>query len=596
MFYSHQLLARKAPLGQIWMAATMHAKINRKKLNKLNIIKICEEILNPAIPMALRLSGILMGGVVIVYERKVKLLYDDVSRLLVEINEAWKVKSAPDPTVLPKGKSQAKRNEITIPNKERGSIEEDIGNSYQSTATTATRFHRSAYFSMRLDTLDLGNERIEEEDPSVHHHQADPDNITLPERFQADAVPHNQYERFEGDEETQVNGTSGDCAQFGKPSPPPPNETTIDDIIEDQHPEHPVIQQSNDNMNAREEPQRRRPAKRKRGKPIQMDFEQTMIPSLNYQNWLQDPSDLVSRRGGIQKVQKRHDIMSSFKIVNLMEVPPVALYGGLLSTVNKDIYYPSSLLDLWIKSTQPPHDSPSVRISADHPPEPSSTSPPGVQNNEFTGHGSEEFGDGRLDNILYDSQGKLLPVGEELPENIPGYNGTPQIHVVQPEIFPGGGDNSYSVRTASEHGHSSHSDLEGGRDTKRKRSSSRKSGGGLHGLPENEKFNRLSDFAPTPDQELLVETGPTPTQGNPNHSSDKITKSIQAQMKAHFDTHKSASGAPQFVSLDILAAGMTKKSAAILFYQTCVLATRDVLRVEQKEPYGEILIFRGPEM
>jgi hypothetical protein len=92
MFYSHQLLARKAPLGQIWysishlhlnfltcifmlflqiwtnyafefshiscflllllkwetiiafvwwrMAATMHAKINRRKLNKLNIIKI----------------------------------------------------------------------------------------------------------------------------------------------------------------------------------------------------------------------------------------------------------------------------------------------------------------------------------------------------------------------------------------------------------------------------------------------------------------------------------------------------------------------------------------------------------------------------
>lgn len=44
-------------------------------------------------------------------------------------------------------------------------------------------------------------------------------------------------------------------------------------------------------------------------------------------------------------------------------------------------------------------------------------------------------------------------------------------------------------------------------------------------------------------------------------------------MKAHFDTHKSASGAPQFVSLDILAAGMTKKSAAILFYQTCGIFT-----------------------
>lgn len=83
MFYSHQLLARKAALGQIWMAATMHAKMNRRKLDKLNIIKICEEILNPSVPMALRLSGILMGGVVIIYERKVKLLYDDVTRLMV---------------------------------------------------------------------------------------------------------------------------------------------------------------------------------------------------------------------------------------------------------------------------------------------------------------------------------------------------------------------------------------------------------------------------------------------------------------------------------------------------------------------------------
>lgn len=36
-------------------------------------------------------------------------------------------------------------------------------------------------------------------------------------------------------------------------------------------------------------------------------------------------------------------------------------------------------------------------------------------------------------------------------------------------------------------------------------------------------------------------------------------------MRAHFDTP----GAPQFESLDILAAGMTRKSAAQLFYQTC---------------------------
>jgi len=51
-----------------------------------------------------------------------------------------------------------------------------------------------------------------------------------------------------------------------------------------------------------QEPQRRGPAKRKRGKPIQMDYEQTMIPGPNYQNWLKNPADLVSRRGGMEKV------------------------------------------------------------------------------------------------------------------------------------------------------------------------------------------------------------------------------------------------------------------------------------------------------
>lgn len=59
------------------------------------------------------------------------------------------------------------------------------------------------------------------------------------------------------------------------------------------------------------------------------------------------------------QLRQRHDIMSSTKIANLMEAPPVALNGGLLSSVNKDIYYPAPLLDLWIKSTQPPHNSPS---------------------------------------------------------------------------------------------------------------------------------------------------------------------------------------------------------------------------------------------
>ncbi|XP_045831036.1 sister chromatid cohesion 1 protein 1 [Trifolium pratense] len=590
MFYSHQLLARKAPLGQIWMAATMHAKINRKKLSKLNIIKICEEILNPAIPMALRLSGILMGGVVIVYERKVKMLYDDVSRLLVEINEAWKVKSGPDPTLLPKGKSQAKRSAITMPDIEQMTIEME-----QSHQSNATWFQHSNYVSMTLDDVqepDLGNR-----DSGDDHHQAALEDINLPEPFQYNTDPPNQNERFDaGDDETQWNVTSGDYGQFPSvhiPSPPPPDDP---ERVEDQHPEHPSSQQHNDNINAREEPQRRRAAKRKRVKSIEMDYKQTVIAAPTYQSWLQDPSALVSKRGRMEKLQQRHFIMSSTKIANLTEVPPGVIKDGLFSIVNKDIHYPTPAVDSWIKSTQPPHDSPSVSISPQHPPEPSS--PPGVHNNDSEGYVSEDL-DNRLNNIIKASREMQVT---QIPDNglrVP--DGTPHASSGKSDGSQGGDKENSIPSTVSGHRLSSHSDLERGRPTKRTRCSSfGNSSGGLPTVAENENFpdanfklsKRLSNIGPTPDQDLFVETAPTQTQGKANHPSDELTKSIHDQMKSHFDSP----GAPQFESLDALTARMTRKQAALLFYQTCVLATRDVLRVEQEVPYGEIIISRGSKM
>jgi len=42
-----------------------------------------------------------------------------------------------------------------------------------------------------------------------------------------------------------------------------------------------------------------------------------------------------------------------------MKLPPVALIGDSFTAENNNIYYPAPILDLWIKSIQPPHDSPS---------------------------------------------------------------------------------------------------------------------------------------------------------------------------------------------------------------------------------------------
>lgn len=58
-------------------------------------------------------------------------------------------------------------------------------------------------------------------------------------------------------------------------------------------------------------------------------------------------------------MQARRDIMFTMKVANLMELPPTVLIDDLATNGNTQIYYPAPLLELWKKSTQPPHDSPS---------------------------------------------------------------------------------------------------------------------------------------------------------------------------------------------------------------------------------------------
>ncbi|XP_059458695.1 sister chromatid cohesion 1 protein 1 [Corylus avellana] len=626
MFYSHQLLARKAPLGQIWMAATLHAKINRRKLDKLNIIKICEEILNPSVPMALRLSGILMGGVVIVYERKVKLLYDDVSRLLVEINEAWKVKAAPDPTVLPKGKSHAKKEAVTLPENQETDVG-DIEHSLHFSSTTATAtmgFQQTAYFAMRLDSVDepFINDNAGEEDQYHKLHQAFADNITLFERFdsyQANADQYNRFERFdiEGDGETELNFTSGEHTQIPTtlvPSPPLQDEPQRADEFHYQHPDHQVNQKSDGYKEARQDQERPRPKKRKTRIPAAsiMDYEQTMIPGHVYQSWLQNASDIASRRG---RKRKHTEIMSTMKIVNLMNLPPIVLIGDLFVNGSRAVYYPPPLLELWMKSIQPPHDSPSEKTSSPLPPEPSLSSPPervhypdpmGFPFEDFhSGVGSQSLGVSiekqRANVVNNDIPTEILM--EELRANLMN-NGT-GLAEVNLLVTPGNSDDVRSIpNSASGQGVFSHnSEVNSGRSNRKKPySSSRHSSGGLEPVAEEHtwkhsdpkfKLARLSEKGLTPDQELLVETGVTQTQHEKiNHPFDQITDSIRMQMKAHFNTP----GAPQVESLNNLAAGMNRKGAALLFYQTCVLASSDMLRVEQMVPYADILISRGAKM
>ncbi|CAM6107041.1 unnamed protein product [Calypogeia fissa] len=106
----------------------MHAKINRKKTEQIDIEEICMQILKPQVPLALRLSGILMGGVVLVFHRKVKFLQASAMTRQVgvqsltqffmlkqlKIKTVMYKKSNDNVISLPKGKSHGKQENLTI--------------------------------------------------------------------------------------------------------------------------------------------------------------------------------------------------------------------------------------------------------------------------------------------------------------------------------------------------------------------------------------------------------------------------------------------------------------------------------------------------
>ena len=66
------MLAKKGPLGKIWLAAHMEKKVPKIQIVQTNIPESVNDIQNPTVPMALRVSGHLLLGVVRIFSRKVR--------------------------------------------------------------------------------------------------------------------------------------------------------------------------------------------------------------------------------------------------------------------------------------------------------------------------------------------------------------------------------------------------------------------------------------------------------------------------------------------------------------------------------------------
>jgi cohesin complex subunit SCC1 len=111
MFYSHFILAKKGPLGTVWIAAHLERKLRKNQVTETNISASVDSIMFPEVPIALRLSGPLLLGVVRIYSKKVNYLYQDCSDALAKIKQAFNSVQVD----LPPGATSAPFHSITLP-------------------------------------------------------------------------------------------------------------------------------------------------------------------------------------------------------------------------------------------------------------------------------------------------------------------------------------------------------------------------------------------------------------------------------------------------------------------------------------------------
>jgi len=79
------MFVKKGPLSKVWIAAHFHRKLNKNHVLGTDIDVSAKNILDPTAPLALRLSGQLLLGLVRIYQRKVKYLQEDCSDALTKM-------------------------------------------------------------------------------------------------------------------------------------------------------------------------------------------------------------------------------------------------------------------------------------------------------------------------------------------------------------------------------------------------------------------------------------------------------------------------------------------------------------------------------
>lgn len=93
MFYSEALLSKTGPLARVWLSANLERKLSKTHILQSSVKDSVDAIVNPdQAPMALRLSGQLLLGVVRIYSRKARYLLDDCNEALMKIKMVSRIR------------------------------------------------------------------------------------------------------------------------------------------------------------------------------------------------------------------------------------------------------------------------------------------------------------------------------------------------------------------------------------------------------------------------------------------------------------------------------------------------------------------------
>ncbi|KAI1338628.1 Rec8 like protein-domain-containing protein [Xylariaceae sp. FL0016] len=115
MFYSETLLQKTGPLARVWLSANLERKLSKTHILQSNLPDSVDAIITPnQAPMALRLSGQLLLGVVRIYSRKARYLLDDCNEALLKIKMAFRSTGSND---IPENLNLPNREAWMLPDK-----------------------------------------------------------------------------------------------------------------------------------------------------------------------------------------------------------------------------------------------------------------------------------------------------------------------------------------------------------------------------------------------------------------------------------------------------------------------------------------------